>query len=124
MNKLLKPILMSLRLDFLVVLALGAMLWTGYAGPLVLVHMILGALLVLQAWMIAAIAARAHAAPGRVLLVAVWGLIVLAVGGMQTQWLPGSLHWIIRVIHLLLGLSLVAQVEILAMKTRRAAEGG
>jgi hypothetical protein len=59
-----------------------------------------------------------------VLLVAVWGLIVLAVGGMQTQWLPGPLHWIIRVVHLLLGLSLVAQVEILAMKTRRAAEGG
>ncbi len=118
MNKLLKPLLMSLRLDGLIVLVLGVLFWTGKALSLAPIHMILGALLVLQVWIVAGIAAKAGVAISRVALVVVWGLIVLAVGGMHMQWLPGPLHWIIQLVHLLLGLSLMAQAEVLGMKIK------
>jgi hypothetical protein len=109
---------MPLRLNGLAVLVLGVLFWAGKALNLVPLHMILGALLVLQAWAVAAIAARAKVGSGRVILVFVWGLIVLVVGGMQTQWLPGQLHWIIQLVHLLLGLSLMAQAEVLGAKIK------
>ena len=41
---------------------------------------------------------------GLVALAAVWGLIVPILGVMQTQLLPGGAHWVIEVIHLLVGL--------------------
>jgi hypothetical protein len=35
------------------------------------------------------------------------GLFVLIVGLNQQHWLPGSSHWLIQVLHLLLGLTAV-----------------
>jgi hypothetical protein len=120
MYTLSRYVLMPLRLNGLAVLVLGVLFWAGKALNLVPLHMILGSLLVLQAWAVAGIAARAKVGSGRVILVFVWGLIVLAVGGMQTQWLPGQLHWIIQLVHLLLGLSLMAQAEVLGAKIKAA----
>ena len=50
------------------------------------------------------LAVRAGVSMGFVALAAVWGLIVPILGVMQTQLLPGGAHWVIEVIHLLVGL--------------------
>jgi hypothetical protein len=49
---------------------------------------------------------------------AVWGLIVPIVGLTQTNLLTGSLHWVIQVIHLLLGLGLLGLAETLATRAK------
>jgi hypothetical protein len=71
---------------------------------------------VLAFWTQAALAHRAGV-PGRLVAVAaVWGLIVPIVGLTQTNLLTGSLHWVIQVIHLLLGIGLIGLAENLATR--------
>jgi hypothetical protein len=64
----------------------------------------IGFVLVIALWIMAGLAARAGVNPGLVALAVVWGLIVPALGMTQVRLLPGDLHWIIQVIHLLVGL--------------------
>jgi hypothetical protein len=74
---------------------------------------------VLAFWTQAALAHRAGV-PGRlVAATAVWGLIVPIVGLTQTNLLTGSLHWVIQVIHLLLGIGLIGLAENLATRGDR-----
>ena len=47
------------------------------------------------------------------------GLILAIVGLYQQSWLSGSAHWVIQVIHLLLGLSAIALGEMIYGRTRR-----
>lgn len=86
-------------------LILGSLFWAGIGKNLIPVHMTIGIILVLSLWTCAFFAARAGAPRGLVALSVVWGLIVPAVGATQTSILPGSMHWIIQVIHVLLGLT-------------------
>jgi hypothetical protein len=46
----------------------------------------------------------------------VWALVVLAVGLSQKGLLTGSLHWIVQVIHLLLGIASIGLASVLAAK--------
>jgi hypothetical protein len=86
-------------------LILGGLLWAGIGKNLVPVHATIGTILVLSLWTCAFFAARAGAPRGLVALAVVWGLIVPVVGVTQTSILPGSTHWIIQVVHVLLGLA-------------------
>jgi hypothetical protein len=52
--------------------------------------------------------------PRLVAVAAVWGLLVVIVGLTQTSLLTGSLHWLVQVIHLLLGIGLIGLAERLA----------
>ena len=52
------------------------------------------------------------------LLAALWGLIVPIVGLTQRELVPGSAHWVIQVIHLLLGIGLIALAENLATRAK------
>jgi hypothetical protein len=99
-------------------LTLGLLFWTGNALGLVDLHELLGVLLVLGLWTMAALALRAGVPAGPVALAAVWGLIVPIVGFTQRALLPGSAHWVIQVIHLLLGIGLIALAENLATRAR------
>jgi hypothetical protein len=57
--------------------------------------------------------------PGRLVAVAaVWALLVVIVGLTQTSLLTGSLHWLIQVIHLLLGIGLLDRADTLATKAK------
>ena len=47
------------------------------------------------------------------------GLLLTIVGLYQDNWLIGSAHWVIQVIHLLLGLSAIGLGEMIAARTRR-----
>ena len=123
MRSTITAIQMGIRVVWLVQLALGVLFWTGNATGLVDLHQLLGILLVLALWTQAVLAARAGVEPRLVAVAAVWGLLVPIVGLTQTSLLTGSLHWLVQVIHLVLGIGLIGLAERLATgaKARLAA---
>jgi hypothetical protein len=112
--------LMLLRLAGSIAIVLGLLFWTGNFLQLSPIHMLAGIVVVLSLWTLAGLAARAGVPIGLVALAIVWGLIVPILGMTQTQLLPGSAHWVIRVLHLLLGLGAMGQGEGLAARIKRA----
>ena len=108
------------RITGVLLLILGLLFWTGDALNLVPVHMLLGTLLVLGLWLLAASAWQLGVPPGLTIGAAVLGLIVLLLGFAQTSLLPGGAHWIIQVIHLLLGVAAVASGEMIGGRLRRS----
>jgi hypothetical protein len=109
---------MFVRVAGVVQLLLGLAFWTGNLLGLVDLHMLNGILLVLALWAQAALAARAGVEPRLVAAAAVWGLVVVIVGLTQTDLLTGSLHRLIQVIHLLLGIGLLDLADTLATKAK------
>lgn len=108
------------RLTGLIQIVLGALFWTGYALNLVPVHMLVGSILVLSLWTLAFLATRADVSRGFVLLAVLWGLLVPVLGMTQARILPGNAHWVIQVIHLLVGLSAIGIGEGLASRIKHA----
>jgi hypothetical protein len=109
---------MGIRAAWLVQLALGLAFWTGNALGLVDLHQLLGILLVLALWTMAVLAYRAGVPAGLVAAAAVYALLVAVVGLTQRELVPGSAHWVIEVIHLLLGIGLVGLAENLATRAK------
>jgi hypothetical protein len=95
-------------------LVLGMLFWAGIAKNLVPVHATIGILLVLSMWTLAFFCARAKAPIGLVVLVVVWGLVLPFVGLGQKNILPGGAHWVVQVVHLLLGLAALGLANVLA----------
>ena len=109
---------MGIRVVWVVQLVLGVLFWTGNALGLVDLHQLLGILLVLALWTMAALAHRAGVPAGLVAAAAVWGLVVPIVGLTQRDLFAGSAHWVIQVVHLLLGIGLLALAENLATRAK------
>jgi len=100
-------------------LLLGFLFWFGYALTLVYLHMTLGALLVLCLWSAAALALRARVSRWLISLVLGWSVLMPALGVLQLRLLPGQFHWLIRVLHLAVG---VAAIELGHVLTRRVSK--
>jgi hypothetical protein len=109
---------MGIRALWVVQLLLGILFWTGNALGLVDLHQLIGILLVLALWTQAALAHRAGVPGGLVAGAAVYGLVVPIVGLTQRELFPGSAHWVIQVIHLLLGIGLIGLAETLATRAK------
>jgi hypothetical protein len=118
MRSTVTAIQMAIRVLWVVQLVLGIAFWTGNALGLVDLHQLIGILLVLGLWAQAVLAARAGVPGGLVAAAAVWGLLVPIVGLTQRDLLTGGAHWVIQVIHLLLGMGLIALAENLATRAR------
>jgi uncharacterized membrane protein len=118
MRSTITAIQMGIRALGVVQLVLGIIFWTGNALGLVDLHQLIGILLVLGLWTQAAMAHRAGVPGGLVAGAAVYGLLVPIVGLTQRDLFPGSAHWVIQVIHLLLGLGLLALAENLAQRAK------
>lgn len=103
-----------------IMIVLGLLFWTGNAFALLPLHMLLGVALVLMLWIIAVMALVARVNPILALVALIWGLIVPILGITQFQLLPGSLHWIIQTLHLLVGLIAIALANILARQIAQA----
>ena len=110
-----------IRVCAIVQVMLGVLFWTGNAYTLLQVHMLTGIVLVLGLWVQAAFAARAGLGWRLPSLAFVWGVIVIGLGMTQDSLLTGDLHWLIKVLHLLVGLGAVGQAETLAVRTLRRA---
>jgi hypothetical protein len=109
---------MLVRLSGLTLIVLGMLFWTGHALTLIPVHMLVGFVLVLSLWALAVLAARAGVHPAFVALAIIWGLIVPILGLTQQRLLPGEAHWVIQVLHLLVGLGAIGQAEGLAARIK------
>ena len=118
MRSTITGIQMFVRLAGVIQILLGLAFWTGNALGLVDLHQLLGILLVLALWTQAALAHRAGVPAGMVAGAAVLGLLVVIVGLTQQNLLPGSAHWVIQVIHLLLGLGLLGLADNLATRAK------
>ena len=89
-------------------LVLGALFWTGHAYSWVPLHIINGIVIVLTLWTVAVLALVARTHRGLALFALLWGLALPAFGMRQAAMLVGPMHWVIRVIHLLMGLAAMA----------------
>ena len=116
--------IMVLRLGVLLALILGILFWVGVVqnDTLTLVHMLIGFVVVISLWVIGL--AQGFLKGGSfplALATFVVGLLLAIVGLFQRQWLPepNPMHWVIQVIHLLLGLSAIGLGEMVAARTKR-----
>jgi hypothetical protein len=115
-----------LRISAIIVLVLGILFWTNVintdtSGGIVLAHMLLGILVVLCLWTLGIAQGLRGGSFGIAMATFIWGLLTLAVGLFQTRWLPGSAHWVIQVIHLILGLGAIGLGEMAAARGKRRA---
>jgi hypothetical protein len=102
---------MIARVLGLVMIVLGLLFWFNIAKNLVGIHMLVGMMIVVLLWVFSIIGAFRGAHWGRVVFGIIWGFVVIWLGMTQTGLLPGSLHWVIQVLHLAVGLVALAQIE-------------
>jgi len=88
-----------------IALVLGVLFWIGNALTLLPVHMLAGIVLIFALWILAILTANSGVQRGLVALAILWGLIVPILGITQNQLVPGALHWVIQVLHLLIGIA-------------------
>jgi hypothetical protein len=107
------------RLTGITQVVLGLLFWSGRAFALRPLHMAIGMTFVVALWALAALAARAGLGMRWVLLAVAWGLFIPVFGIVHPRLLPGPGHWIVRVIHLLIGLAAMVIAAKLAGYTRK-----
>ena len=111
--------LMIVRIGVLIELVLGILFWTGNADSLQIVHIVIGILVVLSLWTLGIAQGLAGGSFGLALATFLIGFLLVLVGLFQTRWLIGSNHWVIQIIHLLLGLSAIGLAEMIGARYRR-----
>ena len=107
---------MVVRILGSIMIVLGLLFWTGNALALIPVHMLLGLVLVLSLWAVGLLAARSGEQPALVALAIAWGFVVPILGYTQDSLLPGPAHWLIQVVHLLVGVTAIGLAETLARR--------
>jgi hypothetical protein len=108
------------RVTGLIQIVLGLVFWTGNQLALVPVHILVGLVLVLSLWTLAFTGARSGVQPGLVAVAFVWGLVVVVLGLTQADILTTGPHWVIQVLHLLVGLAAIGQAEAIGARIRRS----
>lgn len=115
--------LMVLRITVLINLVLGILFWTSTVdnSGVTLLHIILGILAVISLFTIGILQGLRGGSFGMALATFVVGFLLLLVGLFQTRWLPepNPNHWIIQVIHLILGLSAIGLGEMIGGRYNR-----
>ncbi|MBV9711950.1 MAG: hypothetical protein JO011_13680 [Ktedonobacteraceae bacterium] len=114
-----------LRASALLALILGVLNWVGlFPDSLIAIHMILGIIVVLSLWVLGGAIATTPGGIGLAIGAFVLGLITFILGLTQKQLLPdpNSVHRVIQVVHLLLGLSAIGMGEAIAGRYRRQSQ--
>jgi hypothetical protein len=109
-----------LSLAGLLALVLGLLAWTGSAANLTQMHMLLGFLAVGALWVIGI--GQAFFANGRwsvALCALAVGALTIIVGMMHPSLMVGQFHWIIQVVHLLLGIITIGLGHMAAARVRK-----
>ena len=109
-----KSLMMIVRLAFVIQLVLGIGFWTGHFTNLVMIHQAIGSVFVLAIWIIAILALRAGASRGPAMAAIVLGLVIAGFGSAQVGIMPGDMHWVVRVVHLVLAMIAMPIAERLA----------
>lgn len=114
--------LWTVRISGLVALLLGLLLWVGGGGGIVPLHMLAGVVLVAALGALAGLGLRSGAGPALPAVAAGWAILTLLFGLNHATILPGDMHMLVEVAHLLVGLSAMGIGEALGARIRRAAE--
>jgi hypothetical protein len=113
-----------MRLVVLAALVLGITFWVYPAAETettLSIHRALGILTVLLLWVLGFLVLRIKGGVVLGVSALVLGLLVTYVGLNQTMWLiDPSAHWVIRVVHLLLGMVALGFGEMIAARYKRA----
>jgi hypothetical protein len=123
MKNAVKIIRYAVRLLALLLVALGALFWSGRSLELLPVHMRLGEVLIALLWILAGMGLRAGVKAGLAIGAILYGLFAFVFAMNMAALLPGGAHEIIRVVHLLIGLGAVGLAEGLGAKIQRGTEG-
>jgi len=115
--------MLIIRITGIFQVLLGIVFWTGNVLPLIPLHMLVGAIFVISLWVLGIRAGVKGAGAGRAALVTGWGVLVLAFGMVQAQILPGPYHWIIRTLHLLVGIAAMALADRLSRRMKSVKPG-
>jgi hypothetical protein len=109
------------RITGVLQLILGLLIWAEHMANLVNIHILIGVIFVLSLWLLAATAATQGVPIGMALGAALLGLLTFLLGFGQRDLLPDpSLHWIVQLVHLLLGMLAVGSGEMIGGRLRRA----
>ena len=109
---------MLIRGTGVLLLLLGIPIWTGNADGLVPLHMLLGFVLVLSLWGLAYLASQLGVSPRIVGLAYLWGLLAPILGLSQEHLASGNAHWLIQILHLLVGLVAIGIGEMLGAQLK------
>jgi hypothetical protein len=104
-------------------LVLGILFWTGHGYRYLPLHIVSGVVIVLTLWTVAVLALVARTRPGLATFGLIWGLALPAFGIRQAMILVGPMHWIVRVVHLLMGLAAMGVAGALGQAMLAAAPG-
>jgi hypothetical protein len=102
------------RITGLGALVLGFFLWQGRLPGTLRLHMTLGALVAVYLAIISVAAGLARVRPPMALVGLLWAAATVYVGVNQNIMIPGASHWVIEVVHVLLGVGAIGLVEMLA----------
>jgi hypothetical protein len=111
MRTFIKVLLMLARLLVAAQVVLGLLIWFANLVSVTQLHIALGSLYVLDLWVLAVIALFALSARGLSLFSLLLGGVIMWLGVAQRTMLVGQLHWTVRLVHLLLGVSAMALIE-------------
>jgi len=110
-----------LSLAGLLALLTGFLFWTGIALNLISLHMMLGFLAVATLWAIGIGQFFSPAGNGIIAASAViLGVLTIILGLYQSTLMVGQLHWVIDVIHLILGIATIGLGHMGAARYRRS----
>jgi hypothetical protein len=105
-------------------LILGLLFWNHRAANLISLHMLLGFLVVGALWVIGI--GQAFFKGGSWLIATgalIIGALMLVLGMTQSSLMVGQYHWVVQIIHLVLGISAVGIGHIGAARCRKTAAG-
>ena len=104
------------RVGFLLALILGIVLWTGHGYEYLRLHMWIGFIVTFALLALVIAGSLARISPALPIVTFLWAIALPAIGIAQLRIVPGPNHWIIRVIHLILGLGAIGLAEVLTKK--------
>lgn len=110
---------MFVRLAGLVLLVLGIVIWTGHGDTLVRTHAALGVFFVLSLWAVAVfglVSRIGYVLPARLII---WGIVIGWFGISQQHLFPGTYHWIVRVLHLAVGIIAIGLAEVVSARVKK-----
>ena len=103
--------LMLMRLTAAIQLVLGVGFWTGHWIAAIPIHRTIGVIYVVLLWVLAVLSLLKRRDVGLALFAIVWGVVIAGLGMAQQSILVGDLHWVIRVLHLVIALSAMPIAE-------------
>ncbi|MCX6049188.1 MAG: hypothetical protein NT075_29155 [Chloroflexi bacterium] len=115
---------LTLRLCGFLALLLGLLFWVGIARNLLQLHLLFGLLVTLLLWLVGidqVVAETGNRVIGIGLFVL--GLFLPVVGIFQASILVGPMHWVIQLIHLLLGVMAIGIGQVSVTRARKSVVG-